>query len=354
MKNVSYLGLITKLSFLLIIALMFNCFRKPAGFGEDTQLFVVADSTNWIQLESTLRDVFERTIRTPQPEKVFELHWVPARKFSQFATRRNLVIAGVLDSEGEIDKRIQNMLSSDVERKVRERDAFAFPKKEPWAEDQLLVVLTSNHLKELEDKLVENDKYLYNLFHEKLIQDTKAQMFAKMEQTELEKELLQKYGWMVRIQHDYIIQTDRPQDRFVMLRRSLPGRERWLFVHWIENADSSKIGKEWALNTRNRLTEKFYKGDYIDEKNTTVKEVEFLGRNALMLQGLWANDEKVAGGPFKNYSFYDDASGRIYMIDIAVYYPAGDKEPFLRQLDVMAHTFKTIHEKGTEEAQEAS
>ena len=74
---------------------------------------------------------------------------------------------------------------------------------------------------------------------------------------------------------------------------------------------------------------------------TDARNVEFLGRPAVVLEGLWENDEKMAGGPFRNYTFYDKESGRIYQIDIAVYYPAGKKETFLRQLDVMARTFKT-------------
>ncbi|MFQ5435205.1 MAG: DUF4837 family protein [Anaerolineae bacterium] len=134
----------------------------------------------------------------------------------------------------------------------------------------------------------------------------------------------------------------------------MPGRERWLFVHWIDDGDSSQINDEWAIQTRNKLTRKFYQNDYIDEKNTAAKRVNFLNRPAVMLEGLWANDENVAGGPFRNYTFYDEASGRIYMIDIAVFFPGGEKEPFLRQLDVMAHSFQTAQEMNQETVEEAS
>ena len=115
--------------------------------------------------------------------------------------------------------------------------ARVFPKENPWAKKQLLVVLASTGFSELQEKLQANKEYLYQLFKKKVLDETNAQMFSQLEQTELSDMLLEDYGWSLRIQHDYIINIERVQDRFVMLRRSLPGRERWLFVHWIDNGE---------------------------------------------------------------------------------------------------------------------
>lgn len=339
---------------LSVLVLLSSCSRKSNSFGEPTQLFIVADRDVWQALEPTFRDVFEKVISTPQPEKVFSVHWVAPDKFSQFATRKNLVLVGILESQEEISQKVSEILSADVKQKVVEGSAFVFPKKDAYAEGQLLVVLASNTVGDLKEKLADNKSYLYEMFKKKLIEETTKQMYEKLEQEELSQQLLSKFGWTLRIQHDYIINIERPQDRFVMLRRSLPGRERWLFVHWIEEADPEIIDREWAMRTRNRLTQKFYSGDTINEDYTNADEIDFLGRPTLLLQGLWENVERVAGGPFKNYSFYDAPSKRIYMIDIAVYYPAGEKEPFLRQLDIMAHTFKTAQEVSDEDAEGGS
>lgn len=341
-------------SLFVLIFVSLSCFKKPKGFGEDTQLFVIADSTNWLILEPAMREVFEKVISTPQPEKVFDVNWVSPDKFNQYATRKNLIIAGVLDAEGTIDKQVTGMLAADVRSKVVEGSAFVFPKKRQWAEKQLLLVLVSTTLGELQEKMLSNKDFLYRLFHEKLRDETFSEMYEKMEQTELAETILEKHGWTLRIQHDYFINTDRLQDRFVMLRRTFGTRERWLFVHWIEDADPNLIETGWAIRTRNKLTKKFYEGDRVDEKHVDSRDVEFLGRNALMLEGLWRNDDSVegGGGPFRNYTFYDEASGRIYMIDAAVFYPGGKKEPFLRQLDIMAHTFETIHDRAQKKAEE--
>jgi len=339
---------------LLLVILLFGCFGKPPASGEDNQLFVVSDPDNWQALESSIKDVFEKVIKTPQPEKLFEVHWIPPEKFSQFATKRNLAIVGILNAEGEINKKVSNMLSAEVKAKVADGSAFVFPKENPWAKNQLLVVLASTSFAEMREKLQDNKDYLYQLFEKKVLAETGAKMFSQLEQTEMSEELLENYGWTVRIQHDYIINIERLQDRFVMIRRSLPGRERWLFVHWIEDGDPDIISEKWALNTRDKLTRKFYENDLIDREHTVSEEVDFLNRSALKLEGLWGNDEKVAGGPFRNYTFYDDQSGRIYMIDVAVWFPRGNKEPFLRQLDIIANTFKTADEVRKETEKEVN
>lgn len=336
--------MIAVLCIVICVGLLGGCFRKPQSVGGDTELFVVADEDNWQVLEEDVGAVFERVIDTPQPEKVFSVHWVTPEEHQQYLTRKNIVLIGVLGSEGQIDEKVTNMLSPQVRAKVEAGEAFYLPKEDAYSENQLLMVLAGTSVTEVAEKLNANKERLYDVFHEELRQDTFAQMYQRMEQRDLEEELLAKYGWMVRIQHDYIINVDRADDNFVMLRRSLPERERWLFVHWLENAQPAIIDQQWMVATRNRLTQEYYAGDVVVEEFTSAQEVEFAGRAALKLVGLWENDEKRVGGPFRTYAFYDEPSNRVYLIDIAVFYPAGEKEPFLRQLDIMAHTFKTARE----------
>ena len=50
------------------------------------------------------------------------------------------------------------------------------------------------------------------------------------------------------------------------------------------------------------------------------------------------------GGPFLTYTFYDQESGRVYMIDGMVFAPGYEKREFLRQVEVIAHTFKSGEE----------
>lgn len=47
------------------------------------------------------------------------------------------------------------------------------------------------------------------------------------------------------------------------------------------------------------------------------------------------------GGPFITYGFYDEASGRNYLIDGMVFAPNFNKREFIRQLEVIAYSFRT-------------
>ena len=55
--------------------------------------------------------------------------------------------------------------------------------------------------------------------------------------------------------------------------------------------------------------------------------------------------EDFMGGPFVRYSFYDAEQGRRYVVFGMVYAPQhkfrGSKREFLRQLEVIARTFRT-------------
>lgn len=322
---------------------MLGCFGKPDSAGDGTQLVVVADDVVWHELEESIRRTFEKEIPTPQPEKLFSILHATQENWTDFATQRNLAFVGTLAGQGEISKQVQNMLSEGVRAEVEAGNAFVFPRNDPWAKQQLLLVLAGQTAADLAGKLIDNKDYLYDLFEKRLRARTSQQMYAQFEQTELADKILKKYGWTLRIQHDYFVNTDRAESGFYMLRRSLPGRERWLFVHWIDEANPDDISEDWILQTRDKIGRKFYKNDKInrDPQYLHFEDVNFAGRSAVMLTGLWENDEVQAGGPFRNYTFYDEETQKIFMIDIAVYYPAGRKEPFLRQLDIMAHTFRT-------------
>ncbi len=333
---------------LLFVGLAAGCNRKPQSYGEGTAVFIVADEPTWQALENPLRATFQRTLHTPGEEQLFGLKWIAPDKFKDVATRKNLVLVGLIDSEGEINSKVGNILSEPVKARVRDGSAFVFPKEDPWARDQKLLVIAGTSVEQLRENLVSNQTYLYSLFYDKLVEETSKKMFQTREQKDLSADMLKKYGWTIRIQHDYFVNIERPDQNFVMLRRSLPGRERWLFVNWVESENVGVPEEKWVLERRNFLTRKFYKGDKVYENDKEnyrqVSRVGFGNREAIRIDGLWVNEEdlaKATGGPFRTYAFYDADTRRIYMIDIAVWFPAGSKEPLLRQLDIMARTFKT-------------
>ena len=210
----------------------------------------------------------------------------------------------------------------------------------------MLVVAVSSNIPTLEKNIKEQGDDIFNIYDENLNIQVFKSLFDKLEQKDIENRLLERHGWTIRVQHDYFVAVDSTEIRYVWLRRFDP--QRWLSVYYEPVDDPSILSKEWLLEKRAEFSKSFYKGDYVYQDTlikVTEKTVDFNGRYAIRLDGVWQNDEEVMGGPFRIYGFYDENDGRIYLIDLAVYAPGERKYPFLRQLVGIASTFRTKYEK---------
>ncbi|MCD6165509.1 DUF4837 family protein [bacterium] len=330
---------------LFLFLVLVGCYHQPTVREPEYDIFVFAETDDWQHIERPLCQIFEKEIRTPQLEKLFTIHYADFSKLEKLSVRKNLLFVSTLESQGEIATIVKNMVRSpEMVRKIQQGKYFIFKKENQWVENQLLIALIAANRDSLVAKLHRNAQKLYNLFDKHNRKILLRTMYAQLENKKLEKQLLDKYGWSLRVQHDYfLVKEASTNGGFVFLRRSFP--ERWLFVHWVQTDDATKLmTPEWCLNRRDWIGKKFYENDRVNREFTTVKLSEFNGRLAYEVTGLWENEEKIAGGPYKAYIFYDEPTHRVYMIDIAVFAPNKRKLPYLAQLDVMAHTFTTRQE----------
>ena len=73
----------------------------------------------------------------------------------------------------------------------------------------------------------------------------------------------------------------------------------------------------------------------------------------MQTRGLWRMTADLMGGPFVRYTFYDTAQQRLYIFFGMIYAPQhrfrGQKREFLRQIEVIARTFRTAAQVEAEE-----
>ncbi|MBN1351472.1 DUF4837 family protein [candidate division KSB1 bacterium] len=324
---------------IFIIVLASGCGRKGRSIGADDVIAVIANPVEFERLEEPLKEVFEREIRVPIPELTFTLKNVSLDDFDTYRKWKSLIIISTLDSKSQVLPFIKSMLNPLDLAKVENKQSFAFNKKEPWAYDQQLIVLVSTDIPTLKEKLAANKEQLFNVMDDYLTSRVKREMYATSEQVALEKELSQKYGWKIRIQHDFEVLREDSAKSFVLLQRKLPSRS--FLIHWVDTADPSIMTREWIIKRRNDLSLNFEDADTVDVNRTETSTVDFGRHKALKLTGLWYSGFK-GGGPFRSYTFYDERDRRIYTLDYAMFQPDFNRRklPFLRQLDIMAHTFK--------------
>lgn len=326
---------------MLLLMTACSCGLRPNSWEKEGMLAVMADEADWQRLGPDLARVFERVTRTPQREKHYTLTYVTEDEFSRYTKYKYLVLAATLESRGRVGNIVNGVVSDpEIRQQVENGERFLITQKNQWAHDQFMIILIGKDAAGLADILEANSTRIYDTLDDVVRADIKKIIYKRKEQKDLERRLMSSYNWSIRMQHDFFVPQELPGEGFIWFRRILP--ERWLFVRWLDGRRESDLSEQWVLSERNRIGAEYYGGDKIESKYLFSYKSYFLGRPAVITSGLWGNAAKIAGGPFRNYTFYDEYTQRIYMIDIAVHAPAREKLPYLKRLDIIAHTFKTI------------
>lgn len=335
MKRFSALGL-----FLVALMALQGCYRRPAVRGPEYTVYVFAENDDWKMLRPAIEEVFNRVTYTPQAETHFEIVHADVSQIGKYLSHRQLIFAASLKSKGDVAGIVKRSVNRpELLEKIKAGQSFLFKKENQWTTNQLILTLVSNTVEELVNKIVANKDLIYRLMYDFQQELVSKYMYRTLENKKLSRELLKKYQWTVRVQHDYFLAEEDSVNGFVFLRRRYP--ERWFFVKWIEDGNPDKITKEWYFDLRDSIGVWYYGGDKVNRKYGRAEVIDFLGRWCLRVEGLWENEEKIAGGPFLAYVFYDEGTQRIYAIDCSVFAPADKKLPYLDQLNAMAMTFKT-------------
>ncbi len=344
---------ITTLSLIVISALLLqNCSTKKKAKGPEDEIHVIADSSEFLLVEDALKETFGKIIHTPQPEQLFQIKRQSINNLKQFQLKKNLIILAPLNSGSYTSEYIGSILDSNVTRLILDDSVSVINRYDLWAHDQLVMILTAKDIKSLESKMLEKKDDLFYYFREKSNKRLAKGLYnPRFEQKNVEAKILNNYGWLMYIQADYQLAMDQPEDNFVWLRRGVnTDMERWIFVHWIEDSSPEFLEVDSITAVRNKLTKKFYRttddSAYVElyDEFRMNTEVNFNGRYALMTQGLWRFNDQSMGGPFISYTFYDEETRRIYMLDASILAPKYLKKSLLQQVDVMLHSFKTESE----------
>ena len=317
---------------------------KPESVGPAQEILVLADSAEWVEVEPIVRDIFEKILRTPQVEKIFSVQYgqIEDIKAKQHLKRKNLMVLSTIDAQNTTGEFLRSLLSDDVIQSIRNGKSGISWKQDVWAEEQLLMVVSAENVENLINHLRGESDRLYAQ-----VENARNKRIAKLvykygERKDVTQQLADEYGWQVRVPFGYHVLEAKPDSGFVALAKESPSR--WCFVYWEDGIKADSLTEDWVIDKRNEITRRFFDQDRIAPGEVEVFESDFSGKLAVVLQGLWENQQKWTGGPFKSYAFVDLALDRFFFVDVGVFSPNKQKETYLRQLDLMANTFKTAGE----------
>ncbi|MDX1418641.1 MAG: DUF4837 family protein [Rubricoccaceae bacterium] len=335
--------------------------RLPNAIGEAGEILVVTDSATWAGPAGVaLRETLGRSIAPPLDIADFSLRRrdLTGTSFPFLRSARHLIFAAPLDDTSAVARFLEARMDSAGVRVVRAGGGtFVAPRRDVWASDQAVILAAAGSDSLLAGALRQSADTLRALFTDLTMAQVQDDMFERGRQTRLEDELLAAHGFAVNVQHDYFVSQDTTAapaglpGHYVRLRRVLSDTWRDLWVYY-EEAPSETLDPAYVETVTDQLLETFVRGAYdssyvqLDRLRPLRVDTTRLGdRAAQQTRGLWTMTEDFMGGPFVRYSFYDDAQSRLYVVFGMVYAPQhrfrGNKREFLRQLEVVARTFRT-------------
>lgn len=323
--------------------------------GSINEVFVVMDSTAW---ESETANAIRETIGKYQfhmlnPEPNYRLTFTDVRTqahMERIQSMKNVIFAGPIDDSTSVSTQIRAFLDAGVEQKVRAGESFAFPIKDQWYKDQYALILTSTSDSALAQKIINSERALNADILERELKRWTEDVYEKKELTSQFDSLWTENGFKLRIQHDYYKRIDTTD--FVSFRRSLPENDRWMWIWWKDNVnDISFLDDEWINATRDSLNQQYIKGSRDDQYISTEYNERIKMRTnsfqkgrllAYETQGWWKMMNGAMGGPFVNFTYYDPATNRLFMIEYSQFAPSVQKKlPFVRQFRAMGRTFES-------------
>lgn len=334
----------------LIILLNFCGEYKKPSRGTFFEVYVALDSTRFnSDLFKAIDLAFSKEIITlPQLENAYDLKYFSIKTDSdvEFIKRsRNVIMAGILNGNDITSKLITEMLSEEVKQEVRNGNVNAIKLEDHWSSNQWILLLIGKSEVELIDFIYENaDNYLASLT-EKELKRWDYEMFKKGRKVEIEDSLRQKYGWSIKIQHDYFKNIDTLG--FVTFRRYMPDNDRWIWVWWEDNVKNALfLDEDWINQKRDSILKAKIQGtregSYLQteyRRELKSKTMMIHDNYAVEIVGTWQMVNDLMGGFFVNYTIYDEKNRRLFMIEMAQFAPKYSKRRFFRQFQAMGRTF---------------
>jgi len=327
---------------LTILSLWVGCDSvKPRAMGADNELVVVAAFEDRDKIQQVLTTIFNDTLYTPQPEPYYRTVWVDPENFNDVNNHVNVIVAAMGDHPRNLGaKLVKQILSPSQYASSMKGDNQLIFAQDIYARNQNYLIINGPTLDKIIERAEDQGPWLKKQYDDLFFKRQSKHLFdGSTLQKDLSKELADKYGWTMKIPWGYTVIADSAEQKFFWMGRDMP--YRWLAVKWADGLvfqDSVSVHdyvKDIPLDNFGHI-------QYSDYQ-FKIEPSEFNDRGAWKITGLWESIEEAQGGPFILYLFYDEPSNRTYFIHLMIFHPGKDKYMLLRQVDIVAHSFRVVN-----------
>ncbi|RMF62067.1 MAG: DUF4837 family protein, partial [Calditrichaeota bacterium] len=278
-----------------------------------------------------------KKIPTPLAESEFVVEHILPEQLQDYRLMRNLILVSSLQPESETNKLLHRAVKKEIYDKMVSQEEYLFVARDQWARGQLLVILAAPG-EALKSSVASYPDFIYNLFNHYRNQRLQEVLFFQT-QGRLERHFKSNYGWTLKIPFGYTLALEDTTNHLVQLSMHNPDRN--IFVHWIDHARGLNINDAWLRDKVNWMAS-HYHGAHVNPGDYYLAWTSLDGQQALQMSGLWESDQELNGGPMRAYAIRDAKNDRVYVIFTNVFAPDRRKEPYLRQFEQIAATFKSF------------
>ncbi len=318
---------------------------KPSASGRAGELLVVMEPRLYEgRVGEAFNDVFRAYVpMLPQAEPMFNVIFIPKNDFAKiFETHRHIFFL-------DVDNTLQ---SPTIEIT---RDVWSYPQlvvrvKAP--DNDAAIRILKNNAETFYDRYLEVERLRLENAYSRMIKRPSWRAVKDM------------FGVEMTIPEGYFVASTG--ENFIWLRKSATNEEfdQAVMIWTLDYTDPAIDFNEdviWAR--RDSITKKYIPGQFPDTYMTTYRgeqelrpqyrEISFNDKYAIEARSLWRVEGDFMGGPFVTYTFVDEDTGRLFMIDGWVFAPRYRKRDYLRQVEAIIWSVK-FPEKEAEEEREGA
>lgn len=306
----------------------------------------ILDSLLTAELEVTPRDESLFNIKFVEPDAINRSH----------KSMRNLIVAFTFSDRSADAGKVKSLITTaSLEKLQADTSAFVITQADTWARGQDVMYLFSDSPENLARKILQQGTRLVSFFNEKEKERIRKGIIKSNANKALAESILKKNGFSIRVPFGY--QLADQQEDFIWLRQINPLDDKDIWVARKKFTGLQEFNKDRLIKFRNEVCRKYLFEDpekpdtylvtetSVPYKPVLTRTINFNGKYAVEMKGLWKTNIPSMGGPFIGYALVDEARGYFYYIEGFIFSPSKPQREILRELDVILSTFSFPEEK---------
>jgi hypothetical protein len=308
----------------LVFILIIGCGKLPESVGKSRDVVVISTVVDTDLVNSNVQ-IFNHF---PQPEPVFFFIYGADTELKRFMNYRTIFLYGSLN-----DAFMKKLLNAEAREATVKDQVTLFKKYDLWAKNQLVLILAVSEPQMLWNAVREYRPLVSRILEDHYYLNVKAEYYETPRDNKIAEDL-KKYGVTFDLHGGWMIDSAFVKDGFIFIHAHYPDRS----IFYYRAKKPNVLNDSFAINLRNRLTKKYYNGDYVYKDLIRVEPIEFNDLKGIRLQGVWQNDSLVAGGPFRSYFLV--AGETLHVIDGILFLPGERKTDYFTRIEVLMNSFK--------------